>query len=105
MGIRSVFEEAIPVLFNKAGEDAIFTPAVGDPIPCKIDINFGVELQPVGAESQIWERGVTIEALLSVLTREPARGETFTYPAEGGVVYTVQAVLENDDLTVTVQVK
>lgn len=102
MGLRSVFAEAIPGIFEAAAEGAVFIPAVGDPVVCKIFIDFDVNLQPSGLESQVWQRGTTIEASLSSgddigIGREPDRGETFTYD---GDTYTVQAILENDGLTV-----
>ncbi|MEI7635889.1 MAG: hypothetical protein WCJ37_01175 [Syntrophus sp. (in: bacteria)] len=102
MGLRAVFAAAMPGMFTAAGEDAVFTPATGAPIDCKIFIDFNVDLQPAGMNSQVWQQGTTIEASLSTETgigigREPDRGETFTYD---GVVYTVQAILANDGLTV-----
>lgn len=101
MGLRAVFAAAVPNIFNAAGEDAVFTPATGDPIPCKVFIDFNVMLQPAGVEVQVWQQGTTIEALLSVLGREPNRGETFTLdiPSDD-TIYTVQAILEDDGLTV-----
>ena len=101
MGLRAVFAAALPGIFDATGEDAVFTPATGDPIPCKVFIDFNVMLQPSGVEVQVWQQGTTIEALLSVLGREPNRGETFTLdiPADD-TTYTVQAILENDGLTV-----
>jgi len=101
MGLRSVFAEALPDIFDAAGEDAVFTPAAGDPIPCKVFIEFNVMLQPAGVEVQVWQRGTTIEALLSDIAREPNRGETFTLdiPSDD-TVYTVQAISENDGLKV-----
>lgn len=112
MGLRAVFAAALPDLFAKAGEPAVFTPATGAPAPCNVFIDFGVELQPAGAEAQVWQLGTTIEALLSETVREPNRGEIFTvYPdlasrtaGTGGTAYTVQAPLENDGLTVKVVV-
>jgi len=97
MGLRATFAAALPDIFDAAGEDAIFTPAAGAVIPCKIFIDFSVLLQPAGVEAQVWERGTTIEALLSVLGREPKRGETFELEM---IEYTVKSVLENDGLTV-----
>jgi hypothetical protein len=101
MGLRAVFAAALPGIFDAAGEDAVFTPATGDPIPCKVFIDFNVMLQPGGVEAQVWEQGTTIEALLSVLGREPNRGETFTLdiPTDD-TTYTVQAIIEDDGLTV-----
>ena len=113
MGLRGIFAEALPDIFEAAAEAAVFTPAVGDAIPCMVFIEFNVMLQPSGAEAQIWQRGTTIEALLSEIGREPDRGETFTvFPDEisrsagiNGTAYAVQAILENDGLTVKMVVK
>ncbi len=101
MGLRAVFAAALPGIFDAAGEDAVFTPATGDPIICKVFIDFNIMLQPSGMEAQAWERGTTIEALLSVLGREPNRGEIFTVDF---ISYTVKAILQNDGLTVKVVV-
>jgi len=102
MGLRSVFAEALPGIFEAAGEKAIFTPATGDPIDCHVFIEFNVMLQPAGIEAQVWERGTTIEALLSEIGREPNRGEIFEID---DVEYSVQVPLENDGLTVKMVVK
>jgi hypothetical protein len=101
MGLRAVFAAAVPNIFVAAGEDAVFYPSVGDSVECKIFIDFDVMLQPAGVETQVWQQGTTIEALLSVIGKEPDRGETFIYD---GTTYTVQAVIANDGLTVKVQV-
>jgi len=98
MGIRSDIETGLAFFLAAKGESAIFTPATGDPIPCMVFIDFNVMLQPAGVEAQMWERGTTIEALISEIGREPTRGETFTL--DGGIVYTVRAILESDGLTV-----
>ena len=97
MGLRAVFAAALPGIFQAAGEEASFTPASGAAIPCMVFIDFNVMLQPSGVETQVWQRGTTIEALLSEIGREPNRGERFTVE---GASYVVQAILENDGLTV-----
>lgn len=97
MGLRAVFAAALPGIFAAAGEEALFTPASGAAIPCMVFIDFNAMLQPSGIEAQVWQRGTTIEALLSDLGREPNRGEIFTVD---GAAYAVQAILENDGLTV-----
>ncbi|MDP2366367.1 MAG: hypothetical protein Q8M94_21650, partial [Ignavibacteria bacterium] len=97
MGIRAVFAEALPDIFEAAGEDAIYTPVGGPAIPCKIFIEFDVLLQPTGTDTQVWEQGTTIEALLSVLGSEPLRGAEFSYD---DITYTVRSVVKNDGLTV-----
>jgi hypothetical protein len=101
MGLRAVFSDALPGIFEAAGEDALFAPAAGNAIPCHVFIDFNVKLQPGGTTGQIVIRGTTIEALLSEIGREPNRNETFTLD---GVVYTVKSPLENDGLTVKVVV-
>jgi hypothetical protein len=103
MGFYAAFAapEGLPKFFETAGEDATFTPDAGDPIPCKVFIDFNVMLQPAGVNTQVWARGTTIEGLLSVLGREPKQDETFTV---NSIVYTVQGILENDGLTVKVAV-
>lgn len=101
MGLRATFAAALPGIFDVAAEDAIFTPAAGAAIDCKVFIDFDVDLQPAGMEAQVWQRGTTIEALLSEIGREPDRGETFTLDIpSAGTVYTVQAILQNDGLTI-----
>jgi len=97
MSLREDIQSALPDIFAE-GEEAVFTPAQGEQIPCMVFIDFNVQLQPAGVEAEVWERGTVIEALLSELARAPVRGETFTLA--GGIVYTVQAILENDGLTV-----
>jgi hypothetical protein len=96
MSLRTEIAASLPDLFAE-GEPAIFTPAAGEPADCMVFLEFAVDLQPAGIESRTWERGITIEALLTEIGREPDREEIFTVD---GVEYTVQAILENDGLTV-----
>jgi len=110
MGLHTLANAALSGAFSARGEDAVFTPATGDPIPCKIFISFNVALQPNGVETQVWQQGTTIEAFLVdptpngtgvAIGREPNRDETFTLDIPSNdTVYTVQAILENDGLTV-----
>jgi hypothetical protein len=85
------------------GKDAVFTHSGGDPVDCKVFINFNVLLQPAGIEAQAWQRGTTIDALLSdasgigIGASEPSRDDTFTI---AGVTYTVKSILENDGFSV-----
>ena len=102
MGIRAIFREALPDIFDDTGEEAIFTPAAGDPVPCRVFIEFGVLLQPGGTGGQVTARSTTIKALLSEIGREPNRNETFTLD---GTVYKVESPLENNGLTVKMVVK
>lgn len=86
-----------PAIFSALGDAATYTPAGGAAVSCTVDIKFNVMLQPAGIETQAWQRGTTIEAQLSEITSEPNRGDTFVV---GGVTYTVQAILENDGVSV-----
>jgi hypothetical protein len=77
-------------------DPAVFTPAVGDPVPLKVNVEQGTELQPGGLEAQAWGTATTVEYLLSDIGRETDKDEFFTMDA-GGAVYTVQAIEENKD--------
>ena len=101
MGLRAELREALPDMFNAAGEDAIYAAVGGPAIACKIFIEFNVLLQPAGTDTQVWEQGTTIEALLSEIGAEPTRGAVFTYDE---TAYVVRQVAKNDGLTVTVVV-
>lgn len=107
MGLRKVFADALPGIFKAAGEAAVYKPLGGSDIPCMIFIEFNVDLQPAGVQTQVWMRGTVIEALLSdaadigIGTTEPDRGDTFTVD---GKAYAVQEITANDGLTVTMVV-
>ena len=77
--------------------DAVFNPAVGPAVPCRVVLEKDVLLQPGAMTAQAYERATTIEAILADLGKEPARGETFDIGAES---FTVQYIDENDGLSV-----
>jgi len=101
MGIDSIVATATVAFYAAAGKTAVFTPATGAPVSCKIFINKNVQLQPTGMESLVWERGTTIEALYSEITREPNVDEKFTYDS---IDYTVKSVLQNDGVVMRMAV-
>lgn len=82
---------------------SVFLPSGGPSCSCQIMISRGVSLQPGGFESAVSAQGITIEAALDDLGKEPDRGETFTVLSPA-TVYTVLSVIENDGHTVKVQV-
>ncbi len=84
-------------------DDAVFTPAVGDPVPLKVNRSTATDFQPGGLEAQVWGSETTIEYLLSDVGREADEGETFTMDADGAV-YTVKDVMDNDGWFVKVSV-
>ncbi len=100
--IETIFDDAAEKLFNRIGRDAIYTPVVGSPVNCKIVIERDVDLEPLGFNAQIWGRGITIEAVLSELGKEPDAEETFTVD---GIIYEAQTVKENDGRFVLIIVK
>ncbi len=93
MAIEDVLNQAGADILNIVGQDAVYQPAVGGAVDAKVELRKGVALQPEDFGGQVWQKGITIEALLSVLGQEPAKGETFTI---GSDVYTVRAVEETD---------
>ena len=96
------FSNVIADIFNTIGDDAIFTPAGGAPVDCKVDLVTEVDSQPHQFSTTAWAQGKTIEAILSVIGKEPDRGDIFTID---GTDYTVEAVVENDGYCVKVVVK
>ena len=102
MGIRQVMQESLPDIFEAMGENAVFIPAGGDPIPCKVFIDFGIALEPEGFEGMAVQRGTIIEVLLSVMGAEPKRGETFIID---DITYEVGRILANDGFTVKLAIK
>ena len=94
----AIFAAAIQDIFNSPlGEDAVFTPAGGVSISCRVIVNRSVLLQPAGMDTQVYERGTTIEAILADLDNEPNRGDVFVIGTE---TFTVQSIVSNDGDTV-----
>lgn len=102
MSEEDTFDEIGEDLFDDLGVDATFTPSVGDPVSCKVNLEIGVDLQPGGLDAQVWRSETTIEYRLAEVGKEADRDETFTV---GGTVYTVKDVVENDGRFVKVNVK
>jgi hypothetical protein len=102
MGIRSEIAEALPEIFTDMGEDATYTPVLGDPLELKIFIDFDVQFEPGDLTAQTWQTGTQIEILLEDVEAEPSRGATFLYDE---TTYTVLKVIQNDGFTVKMAVK
>jgi len=99
--IDNMIDSVAPAILDALGESAVYTPSGGAAVACTVDIVHNVMLQPSGIETQVWQRGTTIEALLDEIGVEPGRGDTFVVREQ---TYTVQAVMENDGVTVKVVV-
>jgi hypothetical protein len=98
----TIFSTALQDMFNSAiGEDATYNPAGGAAISLRVIVNRSILLQPGGLESQVYERGTTIEAQLADVGSEPNRGDTFTVGAE---TFTVKSIESNDNYTVVMVV-
>lgn len=78
------------------GKAALYLPAGGDPVPCRVIVDHAVEMQPAGMTGQAWQRETTIEAILSEIGGEPNRGDSFVVGEEE---YLVMAVRDNDART------
>ena len=93
--MTDVFSEALSDIYNTfqdAGDtgirDAVFNPAVGDPLSCKVRIYNTDSLQVEGFEGQVTEEITVIEYQLAEIGRDIEDGETFvidgtTYTADG----------------------
>jgi len=101
MEMRAAIAAEAAKFFARHGKTATFSPSAAPDIPCKVFINFDVDLQPAGLDAQVWEKGTTIDALLAETLTAPVRGEKFIVDA---VEYTVQAILENDGIKISAQV-
>lgn len=104
MSEEDTFDDIGEDLFDDQGVDATFTPAVGDAVSCKVNLEIGTDFQPGGLEAQVWGSETTIEYRLAEVGKEADEGETFTMTV-GGTDYTVTDVVENDGRFVKVKVK
>lgn len=93
-----VFSNALSDIFaSTIAVAATFTPAGGSSIGCSVIVNRSVLLQPSGMDTQVYERGTTIEVQLSEIGAEPNRGDVFVVGTE---TFTVQSIDSNDGDTV-----
>lgn len=100
--IEEIFNDAAEKLFNRIGRDAVYQPVTGDPVSCKVVIERDVDLEPSGFSAQIWGKGITIEAILAELGKEPDAEETFIVDE---ITHEILAIKENDGRFVTMVVK
>lgn len=100
--MTDVFAAALADIFaSEIGSDAVFSPASGSDVPCRVIVNRDILMQPESMTAQVYERGISIESLLSEIGRAPVRGERFTVTTEtfGVETFTVQSLVRNDGLT------
>ncbi|MCK7615185.1 head-tail joining protein [Roseibium sediminicola] len=82
-------KEVVDAEFEELGVDATYTPAVGDPVDCKIllssdddtALEFGGRSRPIGRNTVLRVRASEVS---------PANGQTFTL-TNGGQVYRIAA--------------
>ncbi len=92
MSIDAQIKNALLNAFTKVGEDAVFTPALGAPIDCVVDITKGVTVDEGSYDTPVISRVTTLEYLIDQIGRDAESGETFTV---GSTVWTVQEVFED----------
>jgi len=102
MSEEDTFDEIAEDLFDDLAVAATFTPAVGDAVSCKVNLEKGTDFQPGGLDAQVWGSETTIEYRLAEVGKEADRDEVFTV---AGTDYTVKDVMENDGRFVKVAVK
>ena len=91
---QEILDQAAEDLFDATAVDAVFNPAAGDPVDCKIDYREETRQQPDGYEAAVYARYKVVEYLYSEIGREVERGEYFE--KADGTVYTVESIAEND---------
>ena len=98
------FTKAMADIFNTPyiGDDALYIPASGAAIPCRVLVERNVLLQPNSMNAQVTERGITIEAQLSEILTEPKSGDMFIINPDDDRAesFTVESIDENDGITV-----
>jgi len=102
MGFEDILDDMNADIFSALGRSATYTPAVGDPVSCQVDLVIQSDQQPVGFESTVLEPETVIEYILDEVGREADPGDVFTV---SGVDYTVKELRENDGWTVKIVVK
>lgn len=91
--IRAILE-GIP---SDSVQDAVYTPAAGDPVSLKVFVSVNTVLQPSGFDAEVLATGTSVKALLEDLGREPVRGDSLEIRSG---VYTIKEVLlENNGRT------
>lgn len=93
--MREIIRAAVPDMFEIGGEDGYYTRQGQAAIPCKLFIDYDVQLEPSSADSQVFETGTVIEVMVDEVG-DVARGDVFTY---NGTDYTVLAPISNDKIT------
>lgn len=99
MTTATIIATALTDAFNIMGVEAIYNPAGGAPVACKVLLERDVLLQPTSMTAQVYDRGTILEVILADVGEEPDRSDTFTVGAE---TFTVQAIDKNDGYTVRI---
>jgi len=85
--------------------DAVYTPAVGDPVTTVVLLDRDVEQFPGGFESNVSERRTEIEFRKDHVS-SPSRDETVTVTLPAGdTVYTLHDVVTDDGFSVRISVR
>lgn len=106
----AALEQVAADIFYHLGDDAVFYPTDGDPVPCKVNVEMESHNEPDGYTMQAKGEQITVEGLRHILGKIPVartpnrEGEKFIMD-DTDIVYEVQAIIESDDRFVTCGVK
>ncbi len=98
MTAAEIFAKAGMDIFAIMGVPVTYTPVTGTPVTIQALIVDSLQQQPSGMSSETWAQRYTAEFLFSDLPSGcPVPGDTVT---DSGIVYTLEAPLENNGLLV-----
>jgi len=101
MTVNAILKTHAAAIVNHAGESAVYSPAVGDDVTCKVVPAHDVLIQTDGYDASVATLGTTITALVADVGTV-SKGDTFSVD---GITYTVIRPESNDNIMVTVVVK
>jgi hypothetical protein len=113
-GIDAVFQNAADAIFDRLGVDAVFYPSNGDPISCKVDLDFEAQGEPGGFATKVHTEVVSIEGPRHIIgipkgTRQGRNGDYFeiidTTSDHYGNKYEVKGMIEFDKYFAKASVK
>lgn len=101
MTFESFWDNADTDLMSVIGTAATYTPYGGSPVLLNVNLVVSIVMQP-DLTTQAWAQIKSIDVLLSDVTTEPNRNDTFLI---GSTTYTVTEVIANDGRFVKLGVK
>ena len=93
MSLHDLIQADLPLIFQDAGESAVFAPSGGSPVGCVVIMDRETGIEPGGYDAQVAVPVTTLEYMLDELGQEAKRGDTFTVSGE---VWTVEGPFEDE---------